>query len=138
MKKIIVFLLLTVAYTTNAQTVNISGDDTFGEIKVSISINGGIPTDIGYLQKGHPLSYTIPSNFNADNDLLEIIAETQNAYLFIESNDQYYQFYLDYLNETNTYFDNPANSYIYDANMLGTLTNGGYANCFIGTLPELP
>jgi hypothetical protein len=136
MKKIICFLLLTLAFTTKAQTLIINGDDTFGDIAVEIVINGGTPIDIGNVHTGQSLSFTVPTGTIVET--LEIRASAQGAYLFIEENDEYYQLYLDWLENTGTYFDNPENSIIYDAFMPhGVFYAGQSQNYFIGTLPIL-
>lgn len=135
MKKIICFLLLTVAFATNAQTLIINGDDTYGDIAVEIIINGGAPIDIGNVHTGQSLTFTVPNGIIVDT--LEIRPSSQNAYLFIENSDQYYQLYLDWLFDTDTYFDNPESSTIYDAfNVPGGVFYAGESNnYFIGTLP---
>lgn len=133
MKKIICFLFLTVAFATNAQTYTISGDNTYGNVAVSIIIDGGVPISIiADLQKGQSYTYTVPSGTPA-NASIEVKAESQDGYVFINSNDDYYGLYLDYLCETGTYFDIPEQIYIEHLN----LYDSNY-DFFIGTLPLIP
>ncbi|MCI9846925.1 hypothetical protein [Flavobacterium pectinovorum] len=85
MKKIICFLLLTVACTTNAQQKYvINGDVTYGNVSVSIIINGGSPIFIGNLQTGTDLVYDLGREFDYDNDYIEIKAESTSAYVTID------------------------------------------------------
>lgn len=140
MKKIICFLFLTVAFATNAQTQKyvISGDTTYGNVAVSIIINGASPIFIGYLQTGTDLVYDLGRLFT-DDDFIEIKAESTEAYVTIDGTSyDYYNTYLPYFLANNQYFDTPYYSCIREA--LDNPTVDGQGNvivsCFVSTLPD--
>ncbi len=140
MKKIICFLLLIVACTTNAQTKKyvITGDNTYGNVAVSIIINGDTPIFIGNLQTGTDLIYDLGRPFNYDSDFIEIKAESTDAYVFINDDDSYYNSYLTYL-QSGSYMDEPEYSCTREAYGIDTFVgNDHITSCFIGTLPVLP
>jgi len=138
MKKIICFLLLIAACTTNAQTKKyvITGDDTYGNIAVSIFRENGTPISIGTLTKGQTLTYTL--NDVSNDDFVYIKAESTTGYVFINDNDEYYDLYLNYLNDTGNYFDEPEEICIREAYGIYTVEQGVETiSCFVGTLPKI-
>lgn len=139
MKKIICFLLLTVACTTNAQQKYvINGDATYGNVAVSIIINGGSPIFIGNLQTGTDLVYDLGRQFDYDNDYIEIKAESTSAYVTIDDDGyNYYNIYLPYFLANGDYLDTPSYSCTREAYGIETFDGQGnkLISCFISTLP---